>query len=1284
MTNNNNNSPLLSFLPEHVIENLLENLTKSKDTLAWNWEQRFGAVVLFADISGFTKLSEMLGSYGKAGTEELTNLLNTFFGEMIEIVQTYGGNIAKFGGDALTILFRYDQAAKRALLCAFAMQEHAHNYHNTATLAGKLSLGMKAGLAHGSVFCTTVGDPQIRLEYIVAGTPLNLCAEAEHHAKRGEVIIHTALLPHVNDLVEETASIDANFIQINKLKSSLATTSSSYQVKANHPEHYQELEELLIAYIHPAVAKRLVSSDFVNEHRKITVLFARFDDFDYDHDEQIQAKLQAYLGEIIRLTNYYDSYLMKIDMGDKGSKIIILFGAPITHENDTERALRCALDIRQASLAHNVNISMGINSGLVYCGQIGSDRRREYSAVGDAINIAARLMQAASPNQILVSEASYEYGEEETRQAFDWTNLAPIEVKGKTQPIKLLNLIGLKQAKPAALYLQEQYFASPLIGREAEQQLVNQKLELVLQQKGQIIGIKADAGLGKSRLVAQIVKLAAQKQIIGYGSGCQSYSVNSSYLVWQDIWRAFFGINANTSLEEQLSTLETQLNLLNPAFMARLPLLAEILKLPLPNNELTVAIEDAKLRKEYLENFLVDCLRQRVAGKTALLLVLEDCHWIDPLSKDLLEVICRNVTYLPVMVVMAYRPPETTESSWQSQLFDNLPHSTEIALTELNNAESNQLISLKLKGLFGDHSLNDTLLTRVSEQAGGNPFYLEELVNLIHDLDIEPSNIMAIEQLELPDNVQSLLLSRIDRLSEEEKTVLKVASVVGRIFKPDWIWQVYPAAGSATQVNACLEKLQRLDITRLTHASSEPEYIFKHILTQEVTYQSISLVTRAMLHEAIAAHIESQSADIDLLAYHYERSRNKAKQREYFRKAGEAAQSVYGCNAAINYYQKLLPLLEEEIYKLERIETKLKLGQVLEIVGQWDAASQHYQQSLELATALDNPALLARAQNALGGCLFNQGKYDEALNWLEQAKNTFEAANDLLGLSQSLNVIGNVYWGKGDYNAAQNFYTTSLALYRNANDKANIAKICNNLGITAYYQGNYSLEYELYEESLIIYNELNDKLGIARVLNNLADAERRQGNNKQAQEFFQQSLVISQQFSTKLEIVTTLNGLGLVAFEETQYGEAQKFFQEALKLEEELDDKWGMSGSLFDLSQISLHYKDYTQAKKLLENALHLKQELDNKFGIAQCLAGLVRIAEASGQLELGIQVYSRAEILFEESGSFLEPLYNNGYQQAIESLKQKANQTTFEANWQAGRLTVLEDFIEKIALKIG
>jgi class 3 adenylate cyclase/predicted ATPase len=1201
--------------------------------------QRFDAVVFFSDISGFTPLSEALGqASGKAGAEELSQLLNTYFKKMLEIIQAYGGMATKFGGDALTVLFPYNSTdqnvvASRAVQCALEMQVAMWQYEAITTSAGVFNLTMRIGVALGSVFCTTVGNLEIpRLEYIIAGSVLERCAEAEHLAYPGEVVLDNAVLPFLAEfqpILTPDSDLLTGFTKLIGFHLPVEPDPLPALPTLPLPE---DVLASLAAFQHRSVVERFATHQrsFLNEHRYITVLFVNFSNFDYDNDTQVATKLQVYLAKVLQIIQTYDGYLRQVDMGDKGSKYIVLFGAPISHEDDSERALRCALEL---NLVGGIHTHIGISSGFAFCGLVGSDLRWEYNAIGDCVNLAARLMVQAGtePGQILVSKVICGTTSDST---FEWDELAPLLLKGKTGPVEVARLLGYKAKKP--IYLQEVLYTLPIVGRQAELEVVQASLKLAWQGQGQIIGVSGEAGIGKSRLVSEIVRIATEAGWVGYGGECQSYATHHNYLVWQNIWRTFFKLDLDTPLENQIATLQAYLNKIDPMLVARLPLLGSVLNLPIPDNTLTGAFTP-KVRKESLEALLLDCLRWH-SKAMPLMLVLEDCHWLDPLSEALLETVAQASYDLPILIVLAYRPFDTEPG--QGLSLTKLPYFKQVALTDFTVTETNQLIKLKLAPFLGNATeFSENLVQRITERAGGNPFYIEELLNYFQDTGIDLANLeAALDQVELPDSLRSLIISRIDQLGETEKITLKVASVIGRLFEADWLWKYYPQVGAPEQVKISLSKLSRLDLTPLDHVEPELVYLFKHIITQEVAYESLAVATRSLLHEALAYFIEehysnSLAQHYDLLAYHYEHTNNVAKQREYYRKAGQVAQAGYANQTALDYYQKLLPLLNG----LDQLEIQLEVGALYRTLGEYDQAIQVYQTGLDVACELKELSWQARFQTVLGRIHVSISHYQEAKQILLVAQQLYEKLGDQKGLAQVMYSFGSLYLNQGKVEMCQDFFRQALATWRELGDNTSVADALTSLGSAAYNRGDYATGARLLEEGIQLSRLVGDKP----------------------------------------TTIYGLNALGSLAYDQGNYTLANQCFTETLALTREIGNRPRYAISCQNAASVAYAVHNYAEAQRLYSIALTLWVQMNDKLSLANNLAGLGSVATDLAKFEQATVLLSGAKVLLDEIEASLELAERNLFERTLTKLQTKLESAIFEQAWAKGQHMPLKDLIK-------
>lgn len=1197
-----------SFVPYHVAKDIIDYA----DASPIEREQRWTAVVLFADVSGFTRISEALASGGRSGSEKLTQILNSYFDPMIKLIRAYGGIIGKFGGDAMTVLFPYNEAnqiavKQQAVQCALDMQAQMVNYESIETPQGAFGLAMKAGLAAGTVFTRNVGEINGRLEYLIAGETLDLCAEAEHHAQSGDVILHHSVYGQAG-AVELQQNFADSFYHITALNETINPTPLP-----DLDEPTQKNQKILQAFVHPTLAERLARSQvaFLNEHRQVTILFVRFEGFNYDDDAEVGQKLQAYLSEVFNIVAKYDGYVNKVDMGDKGSKYIILFGAPIGHEDDEQRALHCALEIRELAAYH---VRIGINTGFVYCGQVGSTVRQEYTVMGDAVNLSARLMQASTQNQILVSEETQKH----TGQQFAWQDSIEISVKGKTAPIQVFTLKGVRHA--VAEELAEPVYDLPMVGRATEQTQFNNLLQQAIQGRGQVVGITAEAGMGKSRLTAELIKQIRTQSIRLLLSASQSYGTQMSYLVWQDLLRGLLRLNIDAPASVQIQQLEQFVTQVNPNLLTRLPVLSTVLGLPIPENDTTRSL-DAKLRKTALENLVVACV-QAIAQKEPLVLVFEDSHWLDPLSNELLEVVARRIQEMPILILVVYRPPETERIQPQ---ITRLPHFTEMRLQEFSLDEARELIRLKFESLYAETAvIPPQLIDLINERAQGNPFYIDEMMNYLRDQGLDPSDPKALSQMVMPDSLHNLIISRIDRLDEQSKITLKVASVIGRVFRASWLWAIYPELGRPSQVRDQLQELNALELTPLDKPAPDLEYLFKHIVTREVAYETLAVATRQLLHGMVADYIEYSYENnlepyIDLLAYHYGESNNQTKQRVYFQKAAQLAQEAYANETAVAYYQRLLPLLPVK----EQIQTHLHLGQIYQLTGQWETAYEQYQTAYTQAQEGDDKTSIALSEKSIGAYLTAEGDYENALQWLNRALEHF--AEDNTYTSEIHREIGVIFARQGLYEQAMASLQTARGIAEKSNDLNALYKVIGNQGIVAFTQDNLQEALSYYNECQQVVESIPDKLGLAIVLGNKGNVFLGLNQLPQAHDAYQQYLLLSLELGFQQGIGISLGNIGSAYWYNGDIAQAKTSYQLSLASSLALGDRYYASFWSARLGHAFMTLDALENAEQFLTRAIQIARLLHIPDELCGALFDISNLYRALGQYDKALQAGQEA-----------------------------------------------------------
>jgi class 3 adenylate cyclase/tetratricopeptide (TPR) repeat protein len=1172
--------PCRSFVPDYAAR-LLESPGGGPPFA----EHRQG-VVLFADIVGFTPLAAALANGSRHGAEELSTLLNRFFARMVELVTGHGGTVASFAGDAITALFPLAgpeparaAATRRAVGCALRMQAASQEFRDVPTAAGTFTLAMRAGLGAGEVLLAVVGDPAIRLDHVLAGAALDRAVAAEQGAAQGQVRLDPDLR-----LDPPPAAADP------------APEGPGGRSEVPH--------ERLAPFLHPAIAERVHQGQvgLVDERRTVTVAFV---DFSGPAGPAQLERLQRFVAAAVRAIDRWGGHLLQVDLGDKGSLLVVAFGAPVRHEDQEERALRCCAEL--LALPDGA-VRAGVTTGRAWCGEVGSAARREYAVVGDTVNLAARLMEAAPRGRSLVDRSTWE-GAGGTAVA---DRVGPLAVKGRQGLVEAWAVQGMEERTGPP---DRSRPAGSIVGRAAELAEARAAVAQVAAGQAAVLTIVGEPGIGKSRLAAETVDHARRLGFTTAAGASRALGPETSYLPWRAIWRDLLGLDPWSSVAEQREALAAR-------FGEQAPLLGPVLNLPVPDNELTGPLEPAE-RAELLRSLLAGELRER-ARSVPLALLVEDAHWIDPSSRALLEHLARALADQPLLLAVTARP---TDSGRQvTEALAEVPHHRQVTLGELTPTDAAELAAERAHQVFGDQAMPPAdVLGRVVERAGGNPFYLEELLSLVRGRS--PGG-----DLELPDSVERVVLARLDQLSEADKAVVKVASVLGTRFRAEWISGCYPAAGSPAEVARRLRRLEALRLTPLVASDPAPEYGFRHAITQEVTYNSLTLRMRTRLHEQVGRYIEETfphrlAQFADTLAYHYGRTRRADKQRVWFRAAADAARDAFANQTAIATYQRLLPLLEGPASG----HVLLELGAVWQLVGRWDDAQKAYLRALRIARAGDDRSLLAAGGRELGDLFIYTKSYAEAVQWLTLAAETFEDLGDRRGLSRALDRLAYALIQQGAYPRAAEVSRRHLLLATEAGDQAAMSVALDHLGLVSAYTGDPAKALDLLRRSLTVATAAGDRRTVVHAANNLCGLYASQGEHLQALDCISTALRVATEIGYRQMAGVATGNLGELYRECGDQERATAYFADALRIAVELGDWTSVANRLASLADTAADLGDPEEAERRYILAIRLARALEAPHylcewlhRLAQLLASVGRPGEAGRHNEEALAIASR------------------------------------------------------------
>jgi len=676
-----------------------------------------------------------------------------------------------------------------------------------------------------------------------------------------------------------------------------------------------------------------------------------------------------------------------------GDEIMALFGAPVAHENDPERALRAALDMVEALAAFNaqrsvdLDLHFGINTGLVVAGGIGTRERQQYSVMGDPVNVASRLEEVSERGEILVGPDTYRL----TAPLFEFERLGPVQVKGKAEPVPAFRLLASRAVPGRMRGIAG--LESPVVGREAELAALQGAVERLQAGTGGIVTIVGEAGLGKSRLVAELrsrvlgtplqlgVDLSSDfpprtpdltrrtgdagrrtldsgRRTLNWLEGrCLSYGTTIAYLLWLDVLRGLLGATVEETPVAVRDVLRARVQALCPERFAEVyPYLGRLMSLPLDAQDEAgvrdLGGEELKVATFRAIEILLDC----AARPCPLVIVCEDLHWADPTSIELLEQLLSLAGRTPVLFLCIFRP-ERERGCWRIKEIaaQRYPHRhTGLGLDPLSPAASEALLG----NLLRVEGLPQRLKDRILGHAEGNPFYAEEIVRSLMESGAVAQDETTgrwhaardVEDIAIPDTLQGILMARVDRLEEETKRVLQLAAVVGRIF----LRRVLEAiAREERDLDRHLLTLQQEQMIRERAQVPELEYIFKHHLTQDAAYNSLLKKERRATHRLVAQALERLFPDrveeqVGLLAHHWERAGEPGKATEYLLRAGDRARLAYANQEAIDYYRRALAFLREGEEYERAARTLIKLGLTYHASFEFRKARETYEEGFAL------------------------------------------------------------------------------------------------------------------------------------------------------------------------------------------------------------------------------------------------------------------------------------------------------------------------------------------------
>lgn len=1085
----NDETPLLPYVPVLATRWLDETPEETARVLE--------GTLAFVDISGFTSLTEKLAVRGKAGAEEMTGYLNTTFEQLLALAYANGAELMKWGGDAVLLWYSGEAHAARATDAAWEMQHTMHRIGALRTSAGRAVLRMSVGIHSGAFHFFLVGS--LHKELIIAGPSATHTAHLESVAEAGEIVISRETADQLPARSIGPAKADGLLVA--------SDTGLSLPVTTTWEARVGTAGSLL-----PVVIRdHLMAAPIESEHRQVAVAFVEFSGVDEllaaQGVDSVAAGLDHVMSSVQRACIRHGVTFWETDIAEDGGKIMLLAGAPSASDDDSSALLATALEAVEAQ--GSLHIRVGVNCGRVFTGDFGPPYRRNYTALGDPVNLAARIMGRAGHGEVFASDAVIR----RSRAGFLTEELEPFLVKGKKHPVHAHHVITARSGRR-----QIAQSGPPMVGREKELLLLADRVDGARSGLGSCVELVGVAGIGKSRLVEEALAGVAGCRVVRIM--CDEIGSLMPYASAGVLLREALGLDTDERGETTGDRLTAAVQCAAPRLIPLVPLLAPLVGAEVAPTPQTRALDD-RFRQERLADTLVQLLSACLMGPTVM--VVEDAQWMDDASASLFRRIVTAARERAWMLLVARRPADRG-----LQLGDI----AEIERIEVGPLEGSAVTQL-LRSVTADDPLVPHLREMVVERSAGNPLFLLELVEAGRESGFDSA---------MPDSVEGVFAAQIDRLGPEDRRLLRMASVLGRQLEVEALREL---AGFEPDTSALIGDFLTWD--------GPDTLCFRHGMLRDAAYEGLSYARRREMHARAGEILERRagpnSSEISgVLAVHFEQAGDHRSVWRYARLAADRARTVHAEVEAARFYDQALRAgrTVADIPSEELLEVAEALGDAQTHLGQFAHAEQsyrdarrwaasvlpmarlrfkralvtdragNYRQTLRLLSLADNALGISLSQDGLrlrseiraqyGLVRYRQGRGRDAVRLLREAVQWATEANadDVLAITLLHLDIAELTAGMpGDGIHARR----ALSIQKTLGDNPWLeARALNQLGIRAYFAGRWSEAIKHYAASRDACNRAGDSWTAAVESANIAEVLADQGYLAEAESVLEDAL----------------------------------------------------------------------------------------------------------------------------------------------------------------------------------
>jgi class 3 adenylate cyclase/tetratricopeptide (TPR) repeat protein len=1123
---------LNSYVPRILIRHLA---TTPEET----WWTADGTVV-FVDISGFTKLSEKLARVGKEGAEQVTDAIESCFTDLLAVAYANDGSLLKFGGDALLLWFEGADHVADACRSAIWMRRALRDVGRIEVPGSHVQLRMSVGLHTGTYHFFHVGGSH--RELVVAGSGWTGTVGMEHVAEAGEILMS----PQV------AAALPPRCVGDAKGAGFLLKREPPGHHTANPSPPFTVDPEAIAHCLSTAVRAHVLAGGGTPEHRQISISFIHFD----GTDEAIAARgpaavaddLQVLLADTQAACDEFGVCFLSTDADDDGGKLILTAGAPTITGNDEERMLLALRQIADGDRA--IPIRIGVNRGSVFAGDIGPWYRRTYTVMGDAVNLAARLMAKAGAGDIYATAEVLDA----SGTRFATAELEPFMVKGKAKPVQAWAVgeaLG-SRTRDARAQL-------PLIGRNDELATLRAALTAAEACRGSLIEVVGEPGIGKSRVIEELH--AGQETRVLFAAA-EAFTSSSPYSIWRALLRELLEVDWEADDTTVILRLQEFIQTCDPSLEPWTPLLAIPMDVDMP---MTPEVE--QLAEEFRQPKLHEVVARFLAAslEDPTLIHVEDAHLMDMSSADLLAYLAKDIGERPWLVAVTRRDADTgfvapEHASAQSIRLEPLARDDIVALIEAATVDAPLL----------PHDVD-----LVADRAGGNPQFALDLAQVV------TSGAM------LPGSIETAAMARIDALAPADRALVRRASVLGATFHRRYLADVLDA-DARTPDDETWERLGEF------FADDGEGYLrFTRAVVRDAAYAGLPFRTRRTLHARVAERFEAEFNPEEaggLLSLHFFLAGDSEKALRYAKQAAQRAEQQFAHRESAQLYQRAIDAGRQlpDLPKHEMAAAYEALGNALYRANEYRRASMAF--AAVAKWAADDRIMLARVLLQRAWIEENLGRYPQALRWVTRGLKVIDGVDGAEAgghRSRLLQFYATVLLAEGRPGPAARWARRAVEEARAAGDRAALARACDSVDWSNLSLGRPSGEQ--WRVALEIYEELGDVGGQSGILLNLGAGLFYEGRWDEALDCYQRAREGRIAVGDPVMAALAADNIAEIFCERGRYDEAGALLRDSMRL-------WKASGNRFMLGSCLEFLSRVTSRTGQVDHALELLAEAHEAF----------------------------------------------------------------------------------------